>query len=375
MLIAQVLWDDRFGGPHNRIFSGAELLKTDGIQTLICMPDSGGNAAKIARERGLTVESFDFQVARPSKQILGALVWLLRIPFDTFYFFRFLRRMQPDVVHISSPAFVTPGLAARILRIPIVWDLNDTLLSHSIAKRLGSLIRWLAATVLAQGDALGAHYGLSTHEYRRMYAPVNVDKFKPAPRTVTSNELRIGLLANWNWTKGIDVFLRSAAHVCEKFGDTDIRLVLAGSKLETQLELARQLEDLVFELGLENKLTMLGFVSNPAATIESLDILVMAARAGDACPNVILEAMACGVPVVATDIGCVKELVTPEGTPPAGIVVPRNDVNAMSLALESLINDKTLRLRMGSQGRRLATDFFSLQQYVESHAEVYNALK
>jgi glycosyltransferase involved in cell wall biosynthesis len=98
---------------------------------------------------------------------------------------------------------------------------------------------------------------------------------------------------------------------------------------------------------------------------------VLPARFGEGCPNALLEAMAAGKPVVAARTGGIPEVVVDGKT---GILVPREDVDALQAALRRLAADPALRASMGAAGRERAKSEFSAARLVESYQGLYSEL-
>src|SRR5207249_4086607 len=141
---------------------------------------------------------------------------------------------------------------------------------------------------------------------------------------------------NWYPAKGIEYFVRACAMVRDSLPERRLEGFLAGAKLRTQADYCRKIEKLIDELDLRRQMRHLGFVDEVEVVFANLDILVLSS-ASEACPMVVLEAMSSAIPVVATDVGGVRELIAPDTDGRAGLVVPPRDPAAMARAMRSLI--------------------------------------
>lgn len=166
--------------------------------------------------------------------------------------------------------------------------------------------------------------------------------------------------------KGIDVVLEACALLCRPWS-----LVVVGEGPE-QPELIRRAS----ELGISDRVRFAGACDH-AATLEEIagaDVFCGAYRIAadgdrDSMPVVVKEAMAAGVPVVATDVVGVGEMVE-DGR--SGLLVPPDDPGAMAVALDRLLGDAALRRRMGERGRTVVEERFDLRHQVERlHREVF----
>jgi glycosyltransferase involved in cell wall biosynthesis len=180
---------------------------------------------------------------------------------------------------------------------------------------------------------------------------------------------RIGLVANWNPNKAIEDFVRAAALVREHLGG-ELEVIFAGAKLTSHAAYCQYVEDLIEDLGLTPCIRDYGFVPSVVDVLAELDVLVLSSLT-EAFGMAILEGMAMGVPVVATDVGGVRELVAADLAQPAGILVPPKDPEAMAAAILELLRHADQAARMGQNGRRLAEAHFSLGACVQRHLEVY----
>jgi len=105
--------------------------------------------------------------------------------------------------------------------------------------------------------------------------------------------------------------------------------------------------------------------------MSALDVLVLASTSPEPFGRVLIEAMAAGKPVVATDAGAVREIMT-DGV--HGLLVPQGDVQALARAIVDVLTDRDLAAAMGQEGQRRATERFGVQQYVDGVEAVYRDL-
>jgi glycosyltransferase involved in cell wall biosynthesis len=368
--VFNVLFDDRFGGPSKRVLLTARRMREGGFSTTLVLPEGRGNVAEIAREAGVPVVRLAFsRIPRP-RNLLRVLLWLLRLPIDVSRFLRLYQRQRPDVVHVNGAFFFAPAWASRLAGIPLVWHLNDVLVPRAVAPLFGAHVRLLASQVVVSARAVGIHYGVASARSTVLFPPVDVEAVRPRQeRLGASGPVRIGLIANWNPIKGVDFFVRAAAEVHTRLGD-DLRVVFAGARLSTYEEYRQRVDLLIDELGLRPVVIDHGFLSDVTEVLRELDIVVMSSTS-EAVSMVILEGMAAGLPLVATDIGGVKELLLRDPDRPAGVIVPPADPEAMAEAILGLIRDPERARSMGGVGRRRAETCFSAEVATERHLEIY----
>jgi glycosyltransferase involved in cell wall biosynthesis len=160
---------------------------------------------------------------------------------------------------------------------------------------------------------------------------------------VGASTVVIGLVANLRPVKRADVFLRALAGLPSSEAHTWRGVIVGDGPLRTQLEA------LAHDLGIADRVSFVGRVENPVPWIHAFDIGVLTSES-EGFPNAVLEQMAVGLPVVATDGGGSAELLR-DGR---GLLIPVGDEVRMSEAIALLMSDRTARERFGRSARRFA---------------------
>jgi colanic acid/amylovoran biosynthesis glycosyltransferase len=230
-----------------------------------------------------------------------------------------------------------------------------------------------AAAVHCVSEAVreeAARFGLDRAKARVIHSAVDVDFFSPAANGVPDPEgLRVIGVGRMTWHKGYDYALQAVAALV-RAGVPVTYEILGG---EPSPEIGRpgdrgRLLYLIHELGLEGRVSLRGKVSQEMVRerLRASDVLLQASLT-EGMPNTVLEAMACGLPVVVTDCGGVREAVE-DGV--EGFVCPRRSPQALADALDAL-RDRTLARKLGMAGRaRVAADF-TLEGQLESFRRLY----
>jgi L-malate glycosyltransferase len=180
--------------------------------------------------------------------------------------------------------------------------------------------------------------------------------------------LRVGIVGELSAVKGQDDFVRAAAVVAGELGDRVEFLVVGEDNSRGGGNRARA-ERLVSELNLNGRVRLLGQVGEDelAGLVASLDLFVSASRS-EAFGMAMVEAMACGVPVVATATEGAREIVE-EGI--TGLLVPVGDVNALASSILSLLEDERRRRAFGAGALAVAERRFDVARMVEATERVY----
>ena len=369
MRVLNIVFEDRLGGPTRRIVNVGKRLSDYGVETVLCLPEGRGNAADYARECGIPVRRLGFErIPRPSdpRRILR---WMALAVRDVGRFVRLFRAERPDVVHINGAFFVIPGIAAKLLRVPVVWHLNDTVVSKSVAPVFGTLVRLMADRIVVAAEAVAEHYGVAGAEHEVIYAPVDITQFESVVVDRTRKKPRVGLLANRLPTKGVEYFIEAAGLIRGR--RTDVEFVLAGAPFPNHMDYYRRTNEMIDGLG--GSFHDLGFVSSVEEVLRDLNVLVLSSTT-EASPTVVFEGMASGLPVVATDVGGVREMLLRDPARPAGVVVPSRSSGDIAAAVLDLLDDPEEAAWMGENGRYLAGEYFSLERCAGKHLTMYGRL-
>ena len=173
----------------------------------------------------------------------------------------------------------------------------------------------------------------------------------------------IGRICQW---KGQHIFLRAVASVRLRFPNARFKIV--GAALFGEDDYDGSIRKLCTDLGLDDVVEFCGFCSNVSEVISGLDVLVHASTTGEPFGQVIIEGMACGKPVVATNGGGVPEIVVDNVT---GLLVPMGDSAAMAEAICKILADPIMAGQMGSRGFARAQELFTMEGAARKVEAVY----
>jgi glycosyltransferase involved in cell wall biosynthesis len=173
----------------------------------------------------------------------------------------------------------------------------------------------------------------------------------------------IGAAGRLGPEKGLDLLIRAVHMLGAR--DLDVELWIAGTGEEEG-----RLRALCRDLGLTDRVRLLGFVADTVEFFDALDVFVLSSRR-EGLPNVLLEAMAMGVPVVATNIAGVPAAVRDGEN---GLLCAPGDVAALAERIERLLAHSTLRSALADAGRRTIEERFRFAARVAAEKEIYDRL-
>jgi L-malate glycosyltransferase len=281
---------------------------------------------------------------------------------------RHLRRHHVQVAHaFDFYTNLTLIPAATLARAPVVIgshrQLGDLMTPAQFRVQAMSF-RWCDAVVCnsqAAADRLLAA-GLSPNAIEIIGNALPDEAFISAPAVLPTRPglLRVGMVARMNHRyKNQSGFLRIAAQIHRRMPNVEFVLVGDGP-------LRKELEDEASSLGLGSSAIFLGDRQDMSAVLASLDVLVNTSDS-ESLSNVILEAMAAGLPAVAYNVGGNPELLSEE----RGALIPAGNEPSFTDAVQNLLTDSALRMRLGHDAREFAKANFSLDRVRQRYVDLY----
>ncbi|MCG8458436.1 MAG: glycosyltransferase family 4 protein [Holophagales bacterium] len=335
------------------------------FRPIICLHRRGGALEERAREHGIELlEAVPTVPARPYLSLLPRAHRAAR---------RMLEAGVPDGALWHSFHYLddyTEPLVARFARAR-AWVYSKK--SMSWGSRAWWLRSQLADRILCLNTEMVEAFFASPRLRRKTeLAPpgVDIEAYHPrsAPRIgspACAGNLVVGCVAHLLPVKGQTTLIEAAAR-CPW-----LELRLAGRPLEP--DYVRQLEQRIDQLGVGDRVSFLGQVDDVPSLHHELDIFVLPTLAEgrmEGCPVALLEAMASGLPVIATRIPGANDVVEPGES---GLLVPARDVEALTAALEQLRSEDERR-RLGQGARRRIEEGYTLSHEVAVHEAVYSRL-
>jgi glycosyltransferase involved in cell wall biosynthesis len=309
-------------------------------------------------------------------------------PTSIFRLIRLVRNLKPDVIQGWLPH---GNLAAQLAGafsgpdVSVLWNIRQSLYSLQYEKwttaaviRFGARLSNKPAGMIFNSRTSAAQHGAIGYRMgKTLVIPNGFDTELFAPSELARRSVRselgvsedavfIGLIGRYHPMKDHANFLRAASLVHRSH--PEVHFVLAGRLVSNDNNTLRKL---VEELGLSHRAHLLGERQDMPRITAALDIAASASYYGEGFPNVIGEAMACGVPCVATDISDLPWVVGD-----AGRVVPPRDPAAMAEALDELLHlGPDGRAALGRAARSRVIEYFQLDSVVEHYESVYEAVR
>jgi glycosyltransferase involved in cell wall biosynthesis len=299
-----------------------------------------------------------------------------------------LRRRQVDVVHAYNfygNVFAVP--AARLARTPVVIaSIRDCTATLTPAQRtVQRYVCGFADRIVVNADAIRQYLVSQQYDGRKIVVIRNGIDFAPFRHRTSDGAFRrelgipdgvpvLGCVARLASVKGLEHLVAAFGRVAAA---SPARLVIVGDgfvdrngTISPNDPYLAKLMGLARDCGVSDRVIFTGYRADVPAVLPEFDVLVSASL-DEGLSNSILEAMAAGVPVIATRVGGSPEAVVDGET---GRLVPPADPGALAAAMTDVLATPTAGHRMGERGRQRAHDLFSVDAMVAKTADLYESL-
>ena len=379
--VARIVARLNIGGPAVHIINLMAGLDPDRFENLLVVGRPGpneGDMGYLASQKGID------PLIIPG---LGRELSPLWDAQTTFKLARILRRQRPHIVEThTAKAGAVGRLAARLAGVPILIHVFHGHVFHSyfgpaktelfinIERGLARLTDRIITISPAQRRDVVDVYRIAPPE-RVITIPLGLDlgPFEPARQScrgqfrsslgISPDIPLIGFVGRLTAVKNPSQFIKVAGRVVQE--SPQARFVFVGDG-----ELRPALEEQVGALGLAQTVIFTGWQANMPAVYSDLDLLVLTSL-NEGTPVTVIEALATGVPVVASEVGGVPDVVTHHET---GLLVPSGDAEATAQAILQFLRAPERAQRLALAGQRVVLGRFDLRRLVNDMDALYNAL-
>jgi len=358
--IAHVVTGLQIGGLERVVVNLVRGLRTTSDRLLvICLEDGGPFVAE--------VESFGIRVCILGKQLGMSWRTVLRLAV-------LFRKEKVDIVHTHNPAPHLHGVIGAILAgVPVIVHTKHGRNYPDMKGRvlLNRVLSWFTDAVVAVSDnvrdvALQIER-VNPDKVRRIWNGVDVALYAPSgegrPQKAVGRSPIIGTVARLSPEKSQETMLAAFKLVLSRIPEA--RLVLVGDGPS-----GPELRKAAVRLGVAENVDFLGMRSDVGSLLHTFDIFTLSSST-EGISMTVLEAMACALPIAATDVGGNREIIHP---PLCGLVVPAGNPEALSSAYIELLMDSNRRNLMGQNARKRVVEYFSVDSMIAGYSSLYREL-
>lgn len=362
--ILVVLHDGELGGATRAILPALRELGKRGWQFVFWVPGVGPARDQLEREGFRT-----FGRARPFRYSWGSLQEppgvirrALAVPGYLSRFRACLRSVSPGIVHANTLLTMPEAIVARLAGAPTLVYAHEMLPAGPKGRVAAALTRRSADTVIAVSHASADALRRAGVDADVVY--VGVRAMAPRPPGRRRRRIVVGTVGTVSARKGSDVFVDAARKLAAETDELELRIVGAAAPGREE-SWANALIERAKRAGISHREA----VEDIFEELESWDIFVLPSRE-DPFPLTVLEAMAAGLPVVASAVDGIREQVTPT----TGVLVHPDDADALAGAIRALAARKDGREELGAHARRRVLQSFPLERQVDGLDGAYRRL-
>lgn len=292
-------------------------------------------------------------------------------------FIRFIRDEKLDIVHtFFADSNIFGAIGARLAGCKVIISSRRNIGNWHNRRNvsiLRLLRRWIthylanseaAAKITAEVEKVAPdritviYNGLQLHKYQSL--PSDMRSKQRREWNAANDETLVGVVANLRDVKNIDSLISTAARLDKEF--SSLKYVVVGEGPDRA-----KLQNLINSLGLTKKFHLVGRYVNVVPCLAAFDIAVLCSSF-ESLSNSLIEYMAAGLPIVASNVGGNGEAISHNET---GLLYPIDDENGLENALRTLLMDQSLATKLSEGAKKSASQRFSSEAYVKNHQDYY----
>jgi len=368
--IIHIITGLNLGGAEHMLYLLLKHSDSSKFRMSVISLGEGGYYKEKIQELGVPV--FDIKL-QPSSMPIRELLMIRNI----------LKKEKPCIIQTwMYHANLIGGLAARMTGVPAIWSIRHDRLDPTLLKprtiQIARLGAWLSkfiphTIVFCAESSKQEHIRIGYNAKKSVVIPNGFDTNTFIPNMdarqlirkelgIPYDALVIGHVGRFDPTKDHRTFISASKKLSSQ---EQVCFVLCGKDVDWENKI---LVDWIDQVGLKERTFLLGQRKDMPNIYATLDLFI-SSSVSESFPNVVGEAMSCGVPCVVTDVGD-SSLIVGE----TGLVVPPGDPMALAEAAEIFLSNKDLRVKWGGKARSRIMENYSLHRFVKKYEELFSKL-
>ena len=363
--------DGRFGGPQQRMLVIASELRKKNIEVEIIIPK---DETEIFKKKLIEnkIKFHELSITRLSLKINFLLKYIFLFFYEIFMLVNFFKKNKYDLIQANSTPQFKAVIAAFILKIKIVWVIEDSYFPFFIVFFFKQLSKLTNCKIIYTSQRVYDFYFRDKKDIKNLkkeiFAPINFLKFDPnqsfdIPNYINKKNFIVTTVAAVVPVKGLEYFIKSAEIVYKK--NNNVLFIIAGPEISSQKRYSKKIRSMLLN---KQYIKYIGMCNDIPQLLANSDVFICSSLS-EAGPITVYEAMSMKVPVITTDVGACNQIIINYKN---GIIVPRKDSIKISQAVINVLDDSHLRNKIGSNAYKFASEFFSLDKIVKQYIDFYN---
>lgn len=303
-----------------------------------------------------------------------SFLWHLVLSGSIFKLNKILKEKNIHLIYCADNiSKLIGGIAGKMVGVKVVAHCHDDFKEDALGKTMRIFYIALLNRILTVSDQVRKFFAVKKKGFQKaitVYNGIDAEVFNPQ---VVSEDLRnelgfkkkdivIGSIGVIEKDKGHGYLVEAIARLKDQ-GIANVVCVMCGTGPQEV-----EIKKLVLKKGLEKEIIFLGFRDDIPRVLKTLDIFALMSLTIESFSMAAVEAMAMRVPVIATNIGGLPEVVDDGKT---GLLIPPGDVDALCGSIKYLINNPDIRLKMGEKGRERVLEKFTIEENVRRTEEIF----
>lgn len=351
-----------YAGTEKHLLSIASNIDRRRFVPHVCCFYGSKKIMESFEQRDVVCEKFDMERIYGLKALTN--VWRIR---------KYIKHNRIKILQTFHPnADVFGPIAGRLSGVSVIIssrrDLGLYRKNITVQKGINHFVQRMIASSKAVKKVIIEKENVSEDKVKVIYNGIDTEYYKPERRK-SSWRSRIGLqdsqfvvtiVANLYKIKGVEYFVRAASLIAQQIPESRFIVIGDGTEKDYLMKLA-------ITLGISEKIIFVGNIGNIKDYLTASDVYVCSSLS-EGFSNSILEAMAMGLPVVATDVGGNREAIVDNES---GFLVPSLDYRGIASKVIELYRNHDLKNEMGAKGRIIVEERFTFERMMREHEELY----
>lgn len=347
----------------------------------VILPNDGVLVDEL-KKIGVRVEVIDYPILRRKFfNVKGIIQYIRSYRKHSKLIVDYVKKNKIDLIHNNTTAVLQGIYVKKKCHIPLVWHVHEIIVRpKSVSLFIQFLLNRFSDKIVAVSDSVAQHITMSKLVSRNkvitiyngvdntVFFDMNDYKLIREKFNISSNDIVVGMIGRINSWKGQNDFLTAMLPILNK--NKNVVAFMAGSAFEGEEWRVKELDERINSSQYANRILRIDYYKNTNELYNLFDVFVLPSTNPDPLPTVVLEAMACGKPVVGYKHGGVCEMVVDNVN---GLLSKPNDINKLSENISFLINDREKINEFGKMSIARQKELFSLESYIHNFEGLYDS--
>lgn len=336
----------------------------------IILPCEGPLVNKLKENKNVKVNIYDVAILRRKNLSFKGLIKYIKQFVKSYRNIKkYVKNNDIDIIYTNTSVVFPGAIVAKRMGIKSVWHIREIVKNNFENKVISHIVNHYSDIVITNSKATADAIKVDKEKVRIVYNAVESPKINKNQIRKENNKFVIGMAGRINRWKGQSLFINAAEKVLEKYPDT--LFLIAGSAYTGEEYLEEELKEIIAHKKLEKSIKLLGQVSKMETFYEKIDLFVLPSIQPEPFGLVVIEAMDAGIPVIATNQGGPKEIISDGKN---GYLVDFKDANEMAEKIMLLESDLELRKRIAENAKKTKKEKFSVEIMAKNIREILNEI-